>query len=174
MFICSLNTLEMFGCFSITANALTDISQHCKGLLTLNMGQCWKLSDGSISQLSASLGLVENLDVRGCKQVQDATVRQILLNCPRLRTLAIANIPDLTNESLVSIATLCPSIRCGGNSCCHAFLILKFHVLRSLDLCGCSGLTNTGIKVLAQSADSLTYLDLSSSKATNQRLEEYH
>ena len=40
---CSLQTLELFGCFNVTARAIAGVATHCKSLLTLNLGQCWKV-----------------------------------------------------------------------------------------------------------------------------------
>ena len=46
---CSLQTLELFGCFNVTARAIAGVATHCKSLLTLNLGQCWKVNTKSMS-----------------------------------------------------------------------------------------------------------------------------
>ncbi len=49
-FFFSLQVLELFGCFNITAKAVISIINHCRSLIILNLGQCWK-----VRLLSASL-----------------------------------------------------------------------------------------------------------------------
>ncbi|KAK3585426.1 hypothetical protein CHS0354_020143 [Potamilus streckersoni] len=144
----SLRVLEMFGCFGITARAITTLSNNCTSLVSLHLGQCYKLTDSCISQLSASLGRVETLDLRGCKQIKDNCIRRVVKNCPRLKSLVLANCPNITDVSMLEISTYLTDIR-------------------SIDVCGCKNVTDNSVRALANSCMNLRHVDISSSGCTH-------
>ncbi|XP_077868901.1 uncharacterized protein LOC102803243 [Saccoglossus kowalevskii] len=141
----SLEVLELFGCFNITANCIIILGSCCRNLDTLNLANCSKLTDACISQLALSLSNIEHLDLRGCKQIKDTCIRKIVRNCHKLRSLVLANCPLITDNALVEIATYLPTIR-------------------SLDLSGCKKISNTGVRSIAMSCHGLIHLDVSSTR----------
>ena len=107
-------------------------------------------------------------------------------HCPLVTTLALANCPLITDVSLAEIATNLPRIRYDilrprnlcYNSCfnpplgCTTCIFELFSVLpnRSLDICGCSKVSDNGICILSKSCHRLELLDLTSTGVGHKRL----
>ena len=141
-----LQSLDLFGCFSLTPAAVASIGRHATGLRVLSLAQCPKIDNGAIMQLAPAAPGLEEVDVRGCKLISDVSVRYLVANCARLRKLRLAKC-DVTGEAIAVLA-----------NCQH---------LVYLDVMGCRAVDDAGMFQLAQQCTRLETLDLSSTRITD-------
>ncbi len=144
----SLQRLELFGCFDVTAAAVNMVALKCKHMETFYLGQCCKLTNISVSVIARGLPNLQNFNIRGCRKVYDSSLSEIIKRCP-IRSLVIANCSSVTDSTISALAS--PD---GASLTC-------------LDVSGVEKLTDRAMEALIRSHPrGFESLDLSSTQAT--------
>ena len=149
----SLEKLELFGCFRVTAGAIKLVISKCRQVTSLNLGQCYQVTDSTICSIALHLPNLHTLDVRGCKKVGDQLLKCVVQQCCQLRSLDVANCPLVTDTTLNAL-TRSTSVK----------------QLTTLDISGVEQISEWCIQKFITECVSLKRLDVSSTKATQRSI----
>lgn len=136
----SLQGLNLSECSAIDNDDLLAIAKGCPELRRIKLNKCSKIGDRAVLALAEPRQLLE-LDLEGCSDVSSASLKQVLRLCP-IRDLKL---------------NLCGAI---GDECFAELIRDELPALRSIDLTGCSRITDTSIYHIVNAASKLRSLSL--------------
>ena len=176
-----LRHLYLRDCVGIMDNGVSKLARAHPTLQTLDLNGCTNVGefgDKAIKEIGAFCGDLRYLDLGGCRRVEDSGLRALAVGCPHLEVFKLAGCDVLTNISLKALCKHSKSmvdLTLGG---CKKFFDKDFEQylpqcvfkesLTSLDLSGCSSITDRGVSVVCKVFGSNLYnLGLSGANITD-------
>ncbi len=177
-----LQHLLLQNCVSITDNGVGRVAKAGATLKTLDLYGCTNVGefgDRAIKEIGAFCGSLQYLDLGGCRRVEDGGLRALAVGCPHIETLKLGGCKILTKDSLKALSRHSREMKdllLGG---CEKFCDADFEqylnpqcvfssTLTSLDLSGCSRITDRGVAVVCKTFGMQLYnLGLSGSNITD-------
>eukprot|EP00899_Mesostigma_viride_P025353 jgi/Mesvir1/6001/Mv00749-RA.1 len=141
--VLALESLDMSSCFSVTNETLTSIAATCPRLRELRLARCKVVTDASIIAIAEHCPLLEVLGVAECEDVSDASVIIVAERCRSFKALDAACCGRVTDESVSVLAR-----RRSGT-------------LRKLSVSECPGVTDAGVREIADRCRQLRQLNVS-------------
>jgi hypothetical protein len=77
----TLRTLDLFGCYKISADAVVEATLTAGKLTTLCVAQCSAMSSEALVELCPVAHRFTEVDLRGCRQLSDNSIAALLRNC---------------------------------------------------------------------------------------------
>lgn len=184
---CALESLDLTACRFITDAGCGSISR-LRSLTELDLSLCNKVTDLGIQAIVRSAGpRLRSLNLGDIRQMSNISVQLVADHCSSLRSLSIAGsmkVMDLDVGDVCKHALLLQSLNLRAcrrlTDGCLKYIgnLLRLQhrkghpPLTSLDLGGCSRLTDDGVATILPSCSSLTHLDLRGCKQLTPRIEE--
>jgi len=177
-----LKELYLRDCPGITDTGISRLANSCAQLTVLDLNGCinvGEFGDRAIKEIGAFCGGLKTLDLGGCKRVEDAGVRALAVGCPHIESLKLGGCKLLTKTSLKALSRHSrelTDVLLGG---CEKFTDSDFELylgpncafaptLTSLDLSGCSKISDRGVGVVCKTFGMQLYsLGLSGSNITD-------
>ena len=180
----NLQSLNLMYCRNITDASVLEVARGCSNLQTLNLKACSNITDASVSEVARQCSNLQTLNLEDCENITDAGLAVLSL-CLKLDffdfckmhariagdqcILALCGREDfqrlvefdfsgftLTNDGLLAVASVCPNLQTLNLSGCSnitdAILLevaRRCSNLQSLDLRHCSNITDAGLAVLS-------------------------
>lgn len=138
-------TLSSIKLHDATDQNVIQLVQMCNGLQCLDISNSRSVTDSAIVALVHSCPALLSLKISSCWFLTDASVEALAARCHGLRTLSMGDL-QISDKSLLALATGCP--------------------LETVDVSGCTLLTDAGIGALAE-CPGLLSLDVSEVAITN-------
>lgn len=136
-----LEYIELRKLHQLTAKAFVNLCSPC--LRTVKLRTCNKINTEAVQMLLKKVDSVEELALTSCKKLDDSVIAVICHHLgPSLKDLNLRDLYTLSNSSLILLANSFPN-------------------LISLNLHGCSRITDEGVNQIVQKCTSLRDLDLS-------------
>lgn len=103
-FPCSLVSISLEGCSSISGQGLKLLSESWTNLKTLNLGWCTNIEEQAFkSYLAVYLTSLTSLDLSNCSQLTDNSLISISKTCTNLISLSIQRCKLISDQSLISV-----------------------------------------------------------------------
>ncbi|KAJ1619469.1 hypothetical protein T492DRAFT_1085073 [Pavlovales sp. CCMP2436] len=186
----SLFALELAGCATMPAEALTVVLVGCLQLRTLVLSRCCRVShlafhhsSHSLRALDLSFCLLEHaallevasncpelvsLALRGCAQLRDESVLELCTRCPELEAVDLGHCPLLTDYALYALAARCANLselRVDGSALLTdeavGAVVEACPLLSLLSLAHCTQVSGQALLTLARHSHFLRELDVS-------------
>ncbi|XP_066297965.1 F-box/LRR-repeat protein 2-like [Branchiostoma lanceolatum] len=159
-----LEHLDLGHCF------ITDTGMKCRfpRLRHLDLNGCWHLTDSGLKYLAANNPNLEYLNIDWCFRITDKGIEHLAKRCPKLRHISMAHCFSVSNRGIKQLSQNCPGIaelNVSGN-----FLLTDKALrylsesntvsLRTLNVEGCTRLTDQGMGLLLQTCGRLERLNV--------------
>ncbi|KAG2717966.1 hypothetical protein I3843_03G196200 [Carya illinoinensis] len=139
----ALTTLSLSGACRLSDVGLSAIVSSAPALRSLNLSQCSLLSSSSIDTLANTLGSVlRELYLTDCQSIDAMLILPALKKLEQLQVLSVAGIPDVCDHFI------------------KEFIRARGHNMKELVLTDCVKLTDSSLKVIAESCPGLCAIDL--------------
>ena len=132
--------MDISFCQKISDAGVEAITAHCVDLQALYLRDT-SISDSVLSTIAANSSKLESLNVSYCS-ISSAGLSRIISSCSNLKELYCARCPNVTDSAL------------------HALERFTKGALRTLDIAGCSAISDHGVYSLFQSCTGLERVDL--------------
>ncbi|XP_039051152.1 dynein regulatory complex subunit 6 isoform X1 [Hibiscus syriacus] len=139
----ALTTLSLTGAYRLSDAGLSVLVSSAPALRSVNLSQCSFLTHGAIEILASSLASVLlELFINDCQSIDAMLMLPSLKKLERLKVLSVAGLESVTDKFIKEIITA----RGDG--------------MKELILSGCGKLTDSSLKIIAETCSSLRSLDI--------------
>lgn len=138
-----LTTLSISGACRLSDAALSSLVSSAPALQSLNLSQCSLLTSASIDTLADSLATsLRELYINDCQSIQPMLILPALKKLEHLEVLSLSGIQTINDNFL------------------RGFIVARGHNIKELVLTDCVKLTDSSMKVIAETCSKLCALDL--------------
>lgn len=138
-----LTTLSISGACRLSDAALSSLVSSAPALQSLNLSQCSLLTSASIDTLADSLATsLRELYINDCQSIQPMLILPALKKLEHLEVLSLSGIQTINDNFL------------------RGFIVARGHNIKELVLTDCVKLTDSSMKVIAETCSKLCTLDL--------------
>lgn len=153
------------------------VAMWCKKLAKVNLEGHISFDSPALSRLVSKSPYLTDLNVAKCTAVNDEVMLQLLHHCPHLRRLSVSRCENITDEGFASgilavrarknwaVQALDVSHTAVGDSSLNG--IAAMSQLKSLDLAGCTKVTDTGFSIIGKACPLLNHVNLSRTACTD-------
>ena len=138
----NLQGLNLTDCRNITDDAIVEIAQQCRNLRRIKLNNCIGIKDKSVQALADYSEYLLEIDLDHCHQVTSPAIANLIVSCAELRELRL---------------NMCTQL---NDSCFTGLQRDRYMNLRSLDLTGCSRITDDSVLAIVTAAPKLRTLVL--------------
>lgn len=139
----ALTTLSLSGACRLSDVGLTALASSSPALRSLNLSQCSLLTSSSIGVLADALGpVLRELHLTDCQSIYALLILPALKKFEQLEILSVAGIQDVCDDFL------------------REFITARGHNMKELVLTDCVKLTDSSLKVIAETCPGLCAIDL--------------
>eukprot|EP00968_Pinguiococcus_pyrenoidosus_P007801 scaffold529_cov308-Pinguiococcus_pyrenoidosus.AAC.93 len=174
---CDLKQLKINGCRGFSAAGLSVLGETCPRLQGLSMVACRQIAAWGLVKIFHGCAHLQHLDTSFCPIVTDEELRVLGANCHNLLVLRARECVHVSDAGIVCVANGCPRLTALDVSRSQfAFRITDIALmalgektpnLSTLNMSGCSMLSDAGMSWLASGCSALTILMIAESKVTN-------
>eukprot|EP00058_Branchiostoma_floridae_P017042 XP_002602530.1 hypothetical protein BRAFLDRAFT_281976 [Branchiostoma floridae] len=166
-----LRNVVIHACPEITCQGVVSLAKQCcrfPRLRHLDLNGCWHLTDSGLKYLAVNNPNLEYLNIDWCFRITDKGIEHLAKRCPKLRHISMAHCFSVSNRGIKQLSQNCPGIaelNVSGN-----FLLtdkaLRYLAesntvsLRTLNVEGCTRLTDQGMGLLLQTCGRLERLNV--------------
>ncbi|KAJ9101185.1 hypothetical protein QFC21_003404 [Naganishia friedmannii] len=173
-----LQGINLTGCNQITDEGLVAFAEQAKHLRRIKLAECSKLTDRSIISLAHHCPLILEFDLQNLPGMTDKSMREVWSHSTYLRELRLTGNESITDDGFPRLKTLpdngwnyatTPAEPAGGTSlqgreidaaCRNAPKVDSFAYLRTVDLTGCTGISDEAIASIIAAAPKIRALTL--------------
>lgn len=163
----------------VDKGVLSTLAANHLNLMAVDVRRCDGVADADVLALAQYSCDLEGLHAANCYGVTDVSIVSLTGNCPRLRELVLANCGGISGASLAAMARNIPDLAHLNlennvyitDDDVAVFLQQENASLLTLELRGCSGITDGGLITIVQRCPSLTHLDVQGCKVTARVVE---
>lgn len=138
-----LTTLSISGACRLSDAALSSLVSSAPALQSLNLSQCSLLTSASMDTLADSLATsLRELYINDCQSIQPMLIFPALKKLEHLEVLSLSGIQTINDNFL------------------RGFIVARGHNIKELVLTDCVKLTDSSMKVIAETCSKLCTLDL--------------
>ena len=155
--------------------ALRTLGTICRGLPFLGLESCEAIDDSGVGEIAGNCHSLTSLDLSGCHGLTDARLDLVAQGCPLLSVLDLNGCRSVTDRGIERIVSACPITSLNLSGCTlltdSALLAVAKHSLdlSSLAVSGCKSLSSAGLELVVASCTNLVQLDTRDCDITEDR-----
>ncbi|KAG8908166.1 SCF ubiquitin ligase complex subunit [Tulasnella sp. 403] len=105
-----LERLTLFGCSSVSDEALEGVLECCPHLVALDITGVIEATDASIITAARVAPRLQGVNLGGCKKITDAGVMALATQCTNLRRIKLSGLEAITDVPVTALAKHCPML----------------------------------------------------------------
>ncbi|XVF48902.1 hypothetical protein PTKIN_Ptkin03bG0225600 [Pterospermum kingtungense] len=139
----ALTSLSLTGAYRLSDAGLAVLVSSASALRSIDLSQCSLLTHSAIDSLAASLALVlSELFINDCQSIDAMLILPALKKLEHLEVLSVAGLESVTDGFI------------------KEFIIARGDSIKELKLTGCGKLTDSSLKIIAETCSNLRALDI--------------
>ncbi|RYG70007.1 hypothetical protein EON64_01315 [archaeon] len=177
----AMKVIVLSECLALSDRGIGALAERCRGVENLGLKGCNKLTDKALEYLAdemlcasskyAMAATFLTLDLSFCTQFTVSGLKPLLAKCQVLNDLDLSGLVTTVDDQCVKmVCCVCPTLQSLKIRQCLLLTDLAICYiadslwLESLDISGCSRITDSGIEVLAGACSGLQYLHMNKLK----------